>query len=243
MKNGGIVTRRAFLGASAVASAAFLPSNPGFKGEARGAAAGSKPKSNFGGVKIGAITYSFKEVPGNVDALIQACNDAGVSFIELQGSNYGVEEYLGAPKNPRASAAPAGSMPAMTVYTQPGARRASDTAAATSMPGPGQQPQEPESRGPQGAGGRGPQQQTSEETAYNESLKKWRLSVPMAKYEDLGKKFKNAGIEVHILQLGGFNMSDDETEYSTIMFLKLAAFQPQLNCREQPCGLRRAESH
>jgi sugar phosphate isomerase/epimerase len=53
--------------------------------------------SNYGGVQIGAITYSFRSIR-EVDAVLQACVDAGLSSVELMGT--GIEEYLGAPQNP-----------------------------------------------------------------------------------------------------------------------------------------------
>ncbi len=55
------------------------------------------PNSKYGGVQIGAITYSFRTIR-EVDAVLQACVDAGLSSVELMGT--GIEAYLGAPKNP-----------------------------------------------------------------------------------------------------------------------------------------------
>jgi len=52
--------------------------------------------SNYGGVQIGAITYSFRSIR-EVDAVLQACVDAGLSSVELMGT--GVEAYLGAPRD------------------------------------------------------------------------------------------------------------------------------------------------
>ena len=49
-------------------------------------------------MQIGAITYSFRDLEGGLEATLKACIDAGISSIELMGT--GVEEYLGAPKNP-----------------------------------------------------------------------------------------------------------------------------------------------
>ncbi|MEZ5069621.1 MAG: sugar phosphate isomerase/epimerase [Bacteroidales bacterium] len=54
--------------------------------------------SKYGGVQIGTITYSFRDLNGGIDAVLQACVDAGVSSVELMGM--GVEESLGAPVNP-----------------------------------------------------------------------------------------------------------------------------------------------
>lgn len=52
--------------------------------------------SNYGGVQIGAITYSFRSIQ-EVDAVLQACVDAGLSSVELMGT--GVEAYMGAPES------------------------------------------------------------------------------------------------------------------------------------------------
>jgi len=58
---------------------------------------GQKPiNSNYEGVQIGAITYSFRSIR-EVDAVLQACVDAGLSSVELMGT--GVEAYLGAPES------------------------------------------------------------------------------------------------------------------------------------------------
>jgi len=61
------------------------------------AGAQEKPDSNYGGVQIGAITYSFRTIR-EVEDVLQACVDAGLSSVELMGT--GVEAYLGAPENP-----------------------------------------------------------------------------------------------------------------------------------------------
>jgi len=59
---------------------------------------GQEPiNSNYGGVQIGAITYSFRSIR-DVDAVLQACIDAGLSSVELMGT--GIEAYLGAPQSP-----------------------------------------------------------------------------------------------------------------------------------------------
>lgn len=61
-------------------------------------AEGQEPiNSRYGGVQIGAITYSFRTIR-EVDEVLQACVDAGLSSVELMGT--GIEAYLGAPENP-----------------------------------------------------------------------------------------------------------------------------------------------
>jgi sugar phosphate isomerase/epimerase len=67
---------------------------------ALGAAAASKliaanPNSVFGGVQIGAITYSFRALPSGAGQVLQYCLDCGISAIELI-SNV-AESYAGAP--------------------------------------------------------------------------------------------------------------------------------------------------
>jgi sugar phosphate isomerase/epimerase len=58
----------------------------------------AKPNSNFGGVQIGAITYSFRALPSSAEQVLQYCLDCGISAIELM-SNV-AESYAGAPAAP-----------------------------------------------------------------------------------------------------------------------------------------------
>lgn len=58
----------------------------------------NKPNSKFGGVQIGAITYSFRSMPHDIDQLLQFCIDANVSAIEMMGDP--AELYAGKPKPP-----------------------------------------------------------------------------------------------------------------------------------------------
>jgi hypothetical protein len=57
-----------------------------------------KPNSKFKGVQIGAITYSFRSMPHDIDQLLQFCIDSGVSAIEMMGDP--AEDFAGKPKNP-----------------------------------------------------------------------------------------------------------------------------------------------
>jgi sugar phosphate isomerase/epimerase len=77
------------------------------------------PDSNYGGVQIGTITYSFRDMQGGVDAVVAACAEAGISSIELMGT--GVEVYLGAPENPgprQWGRRPGGQRPELTAEQQ-----------------------------------------------------------------------------------------------------------------------------
>jgi sugar phosphate isomerase/epimerase len=56
----------------------------------------AKPNSNFGGVQIGAITYSFRALPSSAEEVLKYCLDCGISAIELM-SNV-AEGYAGSPQ-------------------------------------------------------------------------------------------------------------------------------------------------
>lgn len=66
----------------------------------------AKPNSKFGGVQIGAITYSFRTLPGSAEQTLKYCLDCGISAIELM-SNV-AESYAGVPAAPGRPAGPGG---------------------------------------------------------------------------------------------------------------------------------------
>ena len=55
----------------------------------------AKPNSKFGGVQIGAITYSFRALPGSAEEILKYCVDCGISAVELMSG--AAEVYAGAP--------------------------------------------------------------------------------------------------------------------------------------------------
>jgi len=93
------LSRRGFLGAAAaVTAASVIPFSTSYGSTQSSASGKGIPNSKFGGVQVGAITYSFRDLTGGLEAVLKACVDAGLSSVELMGT--GVEDYLGAPKNP-----------------------------------------------------------------------------------------------------------------------------------------------
>jgi len=54
--------------------------------------------SKFGGVQIGAITYSWRSMPASLENDIKYCKETGVNSLELMSAN--LETFLGAPVNP-----------------------------------------------------------------------------------------------------------------------------------------------
>ena len=89
-------SRREFLVKSAVASAALLIGGPA--AWPKSFSFGNNPGSEFFGVQIGVITYSFRSMPGSVEQILQYITGSGISAIELMGD--AVEEYAGKPAYP-----------------------------------------------------------------------------------------------------------------------------------------------
>lgn len=80
--------RREFLRNTAIFCTGLLTSPSLF-------AAGPRPNSRFGGVQIGAITYSFRSMPVKADDIIRYCQQCGISAIELMGDT--AEAFAGSP--------------------------------------------------------------------------------------------------------------------------------------------------
>ncbi len=92
------LSRRRFLNTAATAAAiAAIPFNYGFKSFLV-ASNDAKPNSKFGGVQIGAISYSWRSMPSSPKDIISYCLQAGISDLELMGNI--AEDYLGLPHGP-----------------------------------------------------------------------------------------------------------------------------------------------
>ena len=94
-------------------------------GFAAGAASSliAKPDSMFGGVQIGAITYSFRALPSSAEETLKYLTDCGIGAIELM-SNV-PESYAGAPaqQGRPGGPPPAGGRPRMTPEQQAAMRK------------------------------------------------------------------------------------------------------------------------
>jgi len=211
-KNG--ISRRKFLGSSAAAAAlTMVPISYGFKeNDAAGLQASGKPNSKFGGVQMGAITYSWRSMPGGLENVVKYCKEAGLSSIELMSGD--LEDYLGAPKNPMArpaGAPPAAAAPAGSPPPPPPPAGAAQGGAPAGAPGAAR---------PAGAAGGGFQRQplTPEQEAarakYAQDLKDWRVGLDMSKVAAAKKLFDDAGIGIHIVKFSPGRWSDEEIEYA-----------------------------
>ena len=95
MEKSNNLSRRKFLGiTTAAAGLVILTRKNSLAAENYFAAAG-KPDSKFGGVQIGAITYSWRSMPSTPADIIKYCQMAGISSIELMGDV--AEKFAGIP--------------------------------------------------------------------------------------------------------------------------------------------------
>ena len=83
------ITRRDFVGYTAAVAAAPLMPRWTIGQQT------TKPDSNFNGVQIGAITYSFREMPSTADDILNYVVQCGISAVELMGDP--AEQFAGAP--------------------------------------------------------------------------------------------------------------------------------------------------
>ena len=208
------LSRRSFLSGSAVAiaTAAIAPiatscqqvaPPPSFPGI-------NDFGSKFGGVQIGAITYSWRNMPPGLENIIKYCKETGINSIELMSGD--LETFLGAPENPmmamfRSMAPPPAG--------QPGAPR---PAGGPPAGGPPRSGARPAGAPPAGMMMPGRRQFTPEEQAaidkYNADVKAFRLSVTPEKVAEAKKLFDDAGIDIHIVKFSPARWSDEEIDYA-----------------------------
>jgi sugar phosphate isomerase/epimerase len=137
----------------------------------------TKPDSKFGGVQIGAITYSFRSMPHDIDQLLKFCVDSNVSAIEMMGDP--AETFAGKPVSPIKMPVipPKGGQPQRTPLTD---------------------------------------EQKAQMVEYGKSVATWRASASMEKFEEIRKKFNDAGVSIYAFKPNamGVNNSDAEVEYA-----------------------------
>jgi sugar phosphate isomerase/epimerase len=147
-----------------------------------------KPNSKFGGVQIGAITYSFRSMPHDIDQLLKFCIDCNISAIEMMGDP--AEIYAGKPKSPFNFGPP--PRPVLPAGATP---------PAGGPPPAGRPPMTDE--------------QKAQMAAYTKSVAEWRATASMDKFVEIRKKFNDAGVSIYAFKPNAFgaNNSDAEAEY------------------------------
>ena len=153
--------------------------------------------SKFGGVQIGAITYSFNRIASpDPQAIIKAYVEIGLGECELMSNH--CEALAGAP--------------AMPAFGRGGGGGGAGRAPVAAVPGgaPGAAPSAtPEQAGARrgGGGGRAPltPEQQAERAAATEKLAKWRATANANTWKAVTRKFNDAGVDVALLC---YNMQD-----------------------------------
>ena len=164
----------------------------------------AKPNSNFDGVQIGTITYSYRDEPNGAanmaEPLLKMIVDSGISAIELMPP--AAEIFAGSPA------------------AAPGAGGGGRGGSGGRGGGPGGRG----GSGGRGGGGRAQMQMTPEQQEARAKqaalLKDWRLSVSMSKFEEFRRMYNDAGVSIYCHKLTPTaTMSDEEFDY----FFKVAA--------------------
>ena len=88
------ISRRELMGGAAAIAASTIMSRYAL-GRSGGRGAG-KPNSNFNGVQIGAITYSYRGTPSTAEDLLKYLVLCGLSSVELMGD--AAEQFAGMPR-------------------------------------------------------------------------------------------------------------------------------------------------
>jgi sugar phosphate isomerase/epimerase len=145
--------------------------------------------SKFGGVQIGAITYSFNRIASpDPEAIIKAYIEIGLGEAELMSNH--CEALAGAPPMP--------------VFGRPGGPR---------PPAPGGAP-----KGAGGGRPQLTPEQMEERKAAQEKLAQWRTGVNEQTWKGVAKKFDDAGIDLALLCYNmQDSMKDEDIEYGFSM--------------------------
>lgn len=210
------ISRRKFLGGTAAAAAlSMVPISFSCQSKptVASAPASDKPNSNFNGVRIGTITYSWRSMPGGVENVIKYCKESGISSIELMSND--LEDYLGAPKNP--IMAMFGPPPAAARQAAPAAGAPAAGAPPAGKPQVASPAGQGRPAGPPPGGFRMPEftpEQKAVIEKYTQDVKAWRLALPISKFEEVRKLFDDAGIGIHIVKFSPGRWSDEEIDYA-----------------------------
>ena len=196
-------SRRSFVGTAAATIGAFAirPLNMGYSNNSRPEPELEnkvKVKSTFGGVQIGTVTYSFREIPHtNAQQMLQYCIDAGVSSLEFMGEP--AEIYAGIPLDYEINNT---VQPSISVYRNP-----ADTSITQIV---SRHPDVIESQKKMKFG----QLAGFGSLKGNEEQRKWRMTVPMTKFIEVRKMYNDAGVNIHILKVSPATWTDEEVDYA-----------------------------
>ncbi len=220
--------------------------------------AAAKPNSTIKGVRVGAITYSYRSMPDqSAEATLKYIVDSGISAIELMGGpvNDWARKKGQWDSSPAAAAAAAsaggrggrggrgpggGRGPAPTYppvagmktgfgNDQPAGQWNGQACPEGRGGGPGG---EGAARGGGGGGGRGRGELTPEQKAAVDAERKWRLGLSMDIFKDLRKLYNDAGVSIYAVK-DVRQETDEDLDYTFTVARTLGASQVTL---ELPSG-------
>jgi sugar phosphate isomerase/epimerase len=194
-----LVSRRKFLGTTAMAATALAVAPLSLKGSditsvASQAVQGKVPNSKFNGVQVGTITYSWRDMPGSAENILKYCIESGISSLELMGDV--IETYAGIPASPT-------ELPEKLTPEQQARLDGMVKSSNMSFEDFKKKIDPPIWK-----------MVVAGVIGTTEEQKKWRLNPPVAKFEELRKMFNNAGVEIHIAKMSPATWSDGEIDYA-----------------------------
>lgn len=141
-----------------------------------------KSGSTIKGVKLGLITYSFRELPDqSAEATLEYIRQCGITNIELMGGP--AESFAGAPKNP---------VDFRTLFPLWRKRQQKE------------QLTEEETKILADAETKG--------KVYRDEMAQWRSKAPMSKFEEFAKMYKKADIEIYAFKPDAFGMQNTDAD-------------------------------
>lgn len=175
-------SRRQFIGtASALVAGSLLASNETF-GLPTFINNIGKAGSTIKGVKIGLITYSFRDLPDqSAEATLDYIRQCGITNIELMGGP--AESFAGAPKNPI-------NLGILIPIWQKRQKQQELTDEEKKIMADVE----------------------AKNKIYREEIAKWRLSAPISKFEEFGKMYKKAGVDIYAFKPDAFGMQNSDAD-------------------------------
>jgi sugar phosphate isomerase/epimerase len=175
-------SRRQFIGmASALIGGSMLASHESF-GMPNFINNLGKSGSTIKGVRLGLITYSFRDLPDqSAEATLDYIRQCGITNIELMGGP--AESFADAPKNPvdfRTLFPLRRKRQQNEELTEEETKTLADAEAKTKV--------------------------------YREELSQWRQKVNMSKFEAFGKMYKKAGVDIYAFKPDAFGMQNSDTD-------------------------------
>ncbi|MBN8649916.1 MAG: sugar phosphate isomerase/epimerase [Cytophagales bacterium] len=141
-----------------------------------------KTGSTIKGVRLGVITYSFRDLPDqSAEATLDYIRQCGITNIELMGGP--AESFAGAPKNPvdfRVMLPIWRKRQQQQELTEEEKKTLAEVEAKNKV--------------------------------YREEISLWRQKASMSKFEEFGKMYKKAGIEIYAFKPDAFGMQNSDAD-------------------------------